>query len=447
MIGQEMRRAPCNIYNVSNNIASIEIFKRSLNPIMNGEMFHQKCACHILNLVVKAGLKTEAVKLLIIKFKDALNHIVSSQERKQKFARLCVHYKMSKLKVPWDIDTRWNSTYRMLNRCLPYKAVIGEALRGSIPEGLALELTNGEWEQLERVKEFLKTFFTATVQLSCSYSPTSFELLKHLYNISKVYSELEQAEIHDKSLTPIVDAMKQKFLKYWEDVPLLAVIANCLNPAYKKYYTIKFIERYKDNLHLDKTGVEAYVDSKFNEMFNTYSSRMSGNQNPSSSRAGPSSTSRSTSSGGLLADFQSESQPHTSTNEILSYMAMLNEPEDVDIVGWWRRHARIYPILAMMARDVFAVPVSTVPSESCFSSANRILSDKRSKLGAHVFERLVCLKDWIDAEERTQHLPQQQSSPEANTEESGTEVRHEGEANSDSDGAEESEQWYRNANF
>ena len=100
-----------------------------------------------------------------------------------------------------------------------------------------------------------------------------------------------------------------------------------------------------------------------------------------------------------------------------------------------------------MARDVFAVPVSTVPSESCFSSANRILSDKRSKLGAHVFERLVCLKDWIDAEERTQHLPQQQSSPEANTEESGTEVRHEGEANSDSDGAEESEQWYRNANF
>jgi hypothetical protein len=129
-------------------------------------------------------------------------------------------------------------------------------------------------------------------------------------------------------------------------------------------------------------------------------------------------------------------------------MAMLNEPEDVDIVAWWRKHARIYPILATMARDVFAVPVSTVPSECCFSSANRILSDKRSKLGAHVFERLVCLKDWIQAEERTQHLPQQQSSPEANTEESGTEARHEaGQANSDSDGAEESEQWYRNASF
>jgi hypothetical protein len=64
--------------NASNNIDSIDIFKRSLNLIMNGAMFHQKCDCHILNLVVKASLKTEAVKLLIIKFKDPLNHVVSN---------------------------------------------------------------------------------------------------------------------------------------------------------------------------------------------------------------------------------------------------------------------------------------------------------------------------------------------------------------------------------
>jgi hypothetical protein len=87
-----------------------------------------------------------------------------------------------------------------------------------------------------------------TVQLSCSYSPTSFELLKHLYNNSKVYRELEQVETHDKSLTPIIDAMKQKILKYWEDIPLLAIIASWLNSAYK--------------------------NPKFDEMFNIYNSRM-----------------------------------------------------------------------------------------------------------------------------------------------------------------------------
>ena len=100
-----------------------------------------------------------------------------------------------------------------------------------------------------------------------------------------MYHELEQAETHDKSLTPIVDAMKQKFLKYWDDVTLLAIIASCLNPVYKKYYMIRMVEAYKENLHLDRIGVEAYVDSKFAEMFNLYNSRMGNNQNPSSSRA------------------------------------------------------------------------------------------------------------------------------------------------------------------
>ena len=148
----------------------------------------------------------------------------------------------------------------------------------------------------------------------------------------------------------------------------------------------------------------------------------------------------------MLADFQSEIQPHTSTNELVSYFAGINEKEDeFDIMTWWKRNQRNYPTLAMMARDVFAVPVSTVPSESCFSSANRILSDKRSKLGAHVFERLVCLKDWIDADERNQHRDHQESSSGVDTEESGTEPRPA--ANSDSDGAEESEQWYMNPNY
>ena len=111
-------------------------------------------------------------------------------------------------------------------------------------------------------------------------------------------------------------------------------------------------------------------------------------------------TSRSTSSGGLLADFQSEIEPQT-TSEIVTYVSMMNESEHgLDVMAWWRRHQMAFPTLAMMVRDVFAVPVSTVPFESCFSSANRILSDKRSKLGPHVFERLVCLKDWIQAEER-----------------------------------------------
>jgi hypothetical protein len=56
----------------------------------------------------------------------------------------------------------------------------------------------------------------------------------------------------------------------------------------------------------------------------------------------------------------------------------------------------------------------------------------------------MCLKDWIDVEERNQYRDQPQLSR-VETEESGIEPRP-GD-NSNSDGAEESEQWYMNANY
>jgi hypothetical protein len=68
--------------NASNNIKSIDLFTRAVNPIMDGRMFHQKCACHILSLTVKVGLKTNSINNLICKFKDGLHHIYSNNIRK-----------------------------------------------------------------------------------------------------------------------------------------------------------------------------------------------------------------------------------------------------------------------------------------------------------------------------------------------------------------------------
>jgi hypothetical protein len=67
--------------NASNNIKFIDYFTRALNPIMDGRMFHKKCASHILSLTVKAGLKTTSVNNLICKFKDNVHHIYSNNIR------------------------------------------------------------------------------------------------------------------------------------------------------------------------------------------------------------------------------------------------------------------------------------------------------------------------------------------------------------------------------
>jgi hypothetical protein len=68
--------------NASNNIKFIDYFTRGLNPIMDDRMFHQKYACHILSLIVKAGWNTTSVNNLICKFKDGFHHIYSNNIRK-----------------------------------------------------------------------------------------------------------------------------------------------------------------------------------------------------------------------------------------------------------------------------------------------------------------------------------------------------------------------------
>jgi hAT family C-terminal dimerisation region len=147
---------------------------------------------------------------------------------------------------------------------------------------------------------------------------------------------------------------------------------------------------------------------------------------------------RSNSQSALLRDLEEDedSQMQTNMNELVSYCLGSMEPDGIDILDCWKRNETTYPTLVMMARDIFAVLVSTVLSESCFSSANMILTDKRSKLGAKTFEQLVCLKDWFDAEQRNQHAPVEQLSDEFMTE-----------ADGDSNGMPENNLWYMNSNF
>ncbi|CAN1347521.1 Putative AC9 transposase [Linum perenne] len=48
-----------------------------------------------------------------------------------------------------------------------------------------------------------------------------------------------------------------------------------------------------------------------------------------------------------------------------------------------------------MARDVLAVPISSVASESAFSNGGRVLSNFRSSLTPAIVEALICAEDWL----------------------------------------------------
>lgn len=57
-----------------------------------------------------------------------------------------------------------------------------------------------------------------------------------------------------------------------------------------------------------------------------------------------------------------------------------------------------YRVLSLIARDVLSVPVSTVASESAFSTVDRILDPFRSSiLSPRMVQCLICLKNWLNA--------------------------------------------------
>jgi hypothetical protein len=51
--------------NASNCNATIRLLTNTLKPIMDGAFFHTKYACHILNLIVKAGMEVDPIQNLI----------------------------------------------------------------------------------------------------------------------------------------------------------------------------------------------------------------------------------------------------------------------------------------------------------------------------------------------------------------------------------------------
>ena len=83
--------------------------------------------------------------------------------------------------------------------------------------------------------------------------------------------------------------------------------------------------------------------------------------------------------------------------EIEQYLsdALLPYVEKFNVLDWWKVAGTRYPTLRKVARDIFSIPVTTVASESTFSTSGRIINEHRSRLTSHMLEVLMCSQDWL----------------------------------------------------
>jgi hypothetical protein len=76
----------------------------------------------------------------------------------------------------------------------------------------------------------------------------------------------------------------------------------------------------------------------------------------------------------------------------------VNRTQDLDIVNWWKYGGIKYPTLQRIARDIMAIPVTSVASESVFSTGGRIISPHRSRLAPKIVEALMSMQAWSRAD-------------------------------------------------
>ncbi|KAL4572665.1 hypothetical protein LXL04_019447 [Taraxacum kok-saghyz] len=233
------------------------------------------------------------------------------------------------------------------------------------------------------------------------------------YDIFTIRTLLEDA-INDIDLCDIAMTMKVKFYKYFGDVEkmnLLFYFSLILDPRNKVKYLVILLDYRYGSHSQGSQGRNVVVDVKkkyiMDSMYELYNDHIRIHSPRSTS-----STTESTTSSSVLGKRQNLDAMPPLRNKIREKMKTnivesigdleryLNESVEDDssmfnILDWWKVNSPRFPILSLMARDLFAIPVSTVASESVFSTSGRILDPYRSSVTDKMIQNLICTQDWL----------------------------------------------------
>ncbi|RZC49603.1 hypothetical protein C5167_018029 [Papaver somniferum] len=330
-------------WNIDRKIASITLDNASTNKVVVSELLAQ--------------LKPDNGLLLDGELFDVL--LIGSPQRQQKFKEVCLQVNAPDKKLIQDVDTRWNSTYLMLETALLFREAFNRF--GKIePHFLNVAPTSEDWKNASSLSICLKFFYEVTI----------------------LFSELREWCDSDDAL---ISKMAVNMMKN-EDKKL--EVMEVLKRLYNEYAT-----HYASSAHV-------------------YSANISTNQvNMKDSVGSSGSTSYSQSSftsrrKGLTAFLEESSQHDVVRTDLEQYLSADVHPirkgsgidlndSSFDVLGWWKFHGPMYPIVAVIARDILAIPASSVASESVFSTNDRVVDKFRSSMLPKTIEALICTQDWI----------------------------------------------------
>ncbi len=89
-------------------------------------------------------------------------------------------------------------------------------------------------------------------------------------------------------------------------------------------------------------------------------------------------------------------QPKTPLEQAQQQMAQYQSEPSIGLnfppLQWWKAHAYKFPLVPRLAKSLFCVPATSVPSERVFSTAGDIVTQQRANLKSKHVDVLIFLK-------------------------------------------------------
>jgi len=381
--------------NASSNNVTISFLKNVMKDwptnILSNEHLHVRCCAHIVNLIVCDVLKE--INVSVVKIRNAIRFVRSSPSRQLAFKKCAekLHIECKK-SLCLDVATQWNSTYLMLEAAEKFEKVfvrLGEKEPRYMSYFLEVDSKGNkknigppsleDWKNARTLVKFLKIFYMVTLRFSGSLHVTSNSFFNELIYMHT--NLLQLCKNKDNILSGMAMNMMLKFEKYWGfegNQNFLLYVANVLDPRFKlKYVKFCFGDLYEFYLKIDEV-----VDNNRHKQDVNVIDDMEVDVD-------------------ILAQFKrylQEMDRVENKNEVERYLIDSCEDPDndkLDILGWWKSNALRYKTLSKVAQHVLAIPISTVASESAFSTGGRVLDQFRSSLPSATVQALICCQNWL----------------------------------------------------
>lgn len=379
---------------VTDNASSM---KKAVKDFLNKR--NHFCVAHTINLVVKDCIQTEndafphlkngVVLEVIAKSRAIVTHFKQSIKSCNALREMQTQMNLDVIKLKQDVQTRWNSSFYMLQRLLRTKVPLSATLPllTSPPPSLNAE----DWLVIEDCVALLEPMEKITSVLSGESYPTLSSIIPIVRGIQNAIQnkcpKTEPGSHVQRSLLEVID----RRLSVYES-NRTAAKATLLDPRFKKKgfgvdsnadNAVKFvIEELAQYLAQHRPAEEenrptaptaqTSTDDNYDEIWDFFDKKVS--------------------------EAVSTQTPISSASMVVKqYLDLPYLDRKQNPIEFWEQRKHIFPTLYRIAFKYLCIPASSVPSERLFSKAGLVTNQRRNRLKPKKLDQILFLNSYCSS--------------------------------------------------